>query len=81
LNWKEEAFVVPDPIKTNWEQTWEKSSSEYENWQKNYKASSHYSELKRIQAKKLPENWDSHVNELLEKVLKEKPGHASRMSS
>lgn len=45
LKWKEGAFVVPEEIKTNWEQTWEKTSSEYANWQKNYKASSHHSEL------------------------------------
>lgn len=25
LKWKEEAFVIPDPLKKTWEQTWEKS--------------------------------------------------------
>jgi hypothetical protein len=63
------------------EASWEKTSSEYANWQKNYKASSHHSELQRIHDKKLPENWDKQVYELLDKVLQEKPGHASRMSS
>jgi len=81
LNWKEEPFVIPDTIKKSWEQTSEKSTTEYDDWYKKYKASAHFSELQRIHDSKLPENYDKHLNEFLDTILKDKPGHASRMSS
>lgn len=85
LNWSHPPFVVPDEFYQGWdacekgkqrEKTWEKLFSDYS---KLYPALA--AELMRRMEKRLPENWLSQVDSLLDEMIQKKESMASRKAS
>lgn len=85
LGWTHAPFTIPDEIYSDWscrekgaasENTWRQSFAEY--------ASAHpelAAEFERRMSGKLPDNWETHMQHLLDRVASEETTQPSRKSS
>jgi transketolase len=57
----EEPFYIPDEALSHFRECVERGRELYEEWDREFEASPHRAELERLQARRLPDNWDSDV--------------------
>jgi transketolase len=57
----DEPFFIPDEALAHFREAVERGRDEYEEWEREFEASPHRAELERLQARRLPDGWDSDV--------------------
>lgn len=81
LGWNHPAFVVPDDILSAWRKTAVRGKTHYQNWQKRLGESKNRVEFDRTLQGALPKNLTTTFAQLKQKIVAEKPKHATRQSS
>jgi transketolase len=57
----EEPFFVPDEALSHFRECVDRGRELYEEWDREFEASPHRAELERVQARRLPDGWDSDI--------------------
>ncbi len=83
LNWKHEAFEIPQDLKNKWLDAGKRSAEISKNWEAEFAKfdATKAEELKRVLNHDLPKDFDVKLNALIEKIAAEKTTQATRKSS
>jgi transketolase len=61
-NWpSEEPFFIPDEALSHFREAVDRGREQFEEWEREFEASPHRAELERLQARRLPDGWDSDL--------------------
>jgi transketolase len=81
LGWTAGPFVVPEDLKTRWEEAGRRSAGTRRSWLKRLAKHPMRTDFERAMAGKLPENWSEPLNALRATLAAEKPKIGSRIAS